>query len=66
MVLGAEGFKRLLEEGGAHDIELNVEANNEGALRLYRRFGFRQVAVRPGYYPAHGGREDALVLTLAL
>jgi hypothetical protein len=24
------------------------------------------VAVRPDYYPAHAGREDALVLTLAL
>ena len=39
---------------------------SENYVELYRRFGFRQVAVRPGYYPAHSGREDALVLTLAL
>jgi hypothetical protein len=30
------------------------------------RFGFRRIALRRGYYPAHSGREDALVFTLAL
>jgi ribosomal-protein-alanine N-acetyltransferase len=63
----------LLEEAmqvararGAQHVFLEVRPSNRGAKALYRRFGFRQVAVRPGYYPAHTGREDALVLTLAL
>jgi hypothetical protein len=30
------------------------------------RFGFRKVGLRREYYPAHSGREDALVLSLAL
>ena len=51
---------------GAQHVFLEVRPSNLGAKALYRRFGFRQVAVRPGYYPAHAGREDALVLTLAL
>jgi ribosomal-protein-alanine N-acetyltransferase len=50
----------------AESLFLEVRPSNGGAKALYGRFGFRQVAVRPGYYPAHGGREDALVLTLVL
>lgn len=57
---------RLARARGAQHIFLEVRPSNEGAKALYRRFGFRQVAVRTGYYPANGGREDALVLTHAL
>jgi ribosomal-protein-alanine N-acetyltransferase len=57
---------RLARERGALHLFLEVRPSNEGGRALYKRFGFRQVAVRPGYYPAHGGREDAQVLTLAL
>jgi ribosomal-protein-alanine N-acetyltransferase len=51
---------------GARGIFLEVRPSNAGAQALYTRFGFRRVAVRRGYYPADSGREDALVLTLAL
>jgi len=51
---------------GAQHVFLEVRPSNLAAKALYRRFGFLQVAVRPGYYPAHTGREDALVLSLAL
>ena len=51
---------------GASTLLLEVRPSNEGALSLYRHFGFRQIGVRRGYYPAQGGREDALVLTHAL
>ena len=37
--LVAEGL-RLLRAGGAGDVDLDVEAANESALALYRRFGF--------------------------
>jgi ribosomal-protein-alanine N-acetyltransferase len=57
---------RLAREGGAQQLFLEVRPSNSGGKALYQRYGFRQVAVRPGYYPAHEGREDALVLTLAL
>jgi ribosomal-protein-alanine N-acetyltransferase len=51
---------------GARGIFLEVRPSNAGAQALYTRFGFHKVAVRRGYYPALFGREDALVLTLAL
>jgi len=57
---------RLARSRGAQHLFLEVRPSNLAGKALYNRFGFRQAAVRPGYYPAHGGREDALVLTLAL
>jgi ribosomal-protein-alanine N-acetyltransferase len=51
---------------GAKQLFLEVRPSNHAAQALYRRFGFRKVAVRRDYYPAHSGREDALVLTLPL
>jgi ribosomal-protein-alanine N-acetyltransferase len=53
-------------EQGAERIFLEVRPSNGAAQALYRRFGFREVALRRGYYPAHGGREDALVYSLDL
>jgi [ribosomal protein S18]-alanine N-acetyltransferase len=57
---------RMAKRGGADRVFLEVRPSNEGAKALYRRFGFRQVAVRSGYYPAQYGREDALVLSFPL
>jgi ribosomal-protein-alanine N-acetyltransferase len=57
---------RLARELGAKHLFLEVRPSNRAAQALYTRFGFREVAVRRGYYPAHAGREDALVLSLAL
>ena len=57
---------RLARGRGAQHLFLEVRPSNLAGKALYDRFGFREVAVRPGYYPAHAGREDALVLTLAL
>ena len=51
---------------GARRLFLEVRPSNLAAQSLYIRFGFRKIAVRRGYYPAHAGREDALVLSLAL
>ena len=50
----------------ATSLFLEVRPSNHAAQALYRRFGFRKVAVRRNYYPAHAGREDALVLALPL
>ena len=45
---------------------LEVRKSNDGAQRLYEGFGFAALGERRGYYPAHAGREDALVLALNL
>jgi ribosomal-protein-alanine N-acetyltransferase len=54
----------LARRRGARSVFLEVRPSNLAAQALYTRFGFRRIAVRRGYYPAHAGREDALVLTL--
>ena len=56
----------LARQLGARSLFLEVRPSNRGAQALYTRFGFSKVAVRRGYYPAHTGREDALVLALPL
>jgi ribosomal-protein-alanine N-acetyltransferase len=47
---------------GARTLLLEVRPSNARALDLYRHFGFVRIGVRKDYYPAAGGREDALVL----
>jgi ribosomal-protein-alanine N-acetyltransferase len=56
----------LTRKLGAKNVFLEVRPSNRAAQELYYRYGFRKIAVRRDYYPARGGREDALVLSLAL
>ncbi len=41
---------------------LEVRPSNKAAIKLYRANDFHVIGRRPGYYPAQGGREDALVM----
>lgn len=45
---------------------LEVRPSNEPARRLYEAMGFSEIAVRKNYYPARGGRENAIVMGLSL
>jgi ribosomal-protein-alanine N-acetyltransferase len=56
----------LARRRAARSLFLEVRPSNYAAQILYTRFGFRCIAVRRGYYPAHSGREDAYVYTIAL
>jgi len=55
----AHGMKEAAARGAAAAL-LEVRPTNRPALDLYRRFGFRQIGRRKGYYAETG--EDALVL----
>ncbi len=48
---------------GAKDMFLEVSAENGAALGLYRKFGFHEVGMRPGYY---GGQDGTAVDALTL
>lgn len=69
-----QGYGRLLMEQvidtargyGVECIYLEVRPSNQAALHLYQKLGFEGIALRRGYYPADGGREDALVMRLEL
>jgi len=45
-----------------HRLFLEVRPSNRPAIRLYRKSGFHVIGRRPGYYPARGSREDAMVM----
>ncbi len=58
-------MKRAYELNG-RECFLELRASNQSAYRLYERYGFNEVGRRRDYYPAIGGREDALVMACAL
>ncbi len=57
---------RIARENGARHLFLEVRPSNRAGITLYEKSGFRRIAERRGYYPAHAGREDALVFTIDL
>jgi amino acid adenylation domain-containing protein len=52
----------MASAGGCRSISLYVRADNSRARRLYRRTGFTEVAVQPGFYQPSG--TDAVVMRL--
>jgi ribosomal-protein-alanine acetyltransferase len=53
-----------LGESRVAEVYLEVRQSNDGAIALYRGFGFQSVGLRSDYY--RNPREDALVLRAAL
>jgi ribosomal-protein-alanine N-acetyltransferase len=47
---------------GVRKVFLEVDENNEPAIRLYKRAGFEQVSRRPGYYRDDAGRQTAALV----
>ena len=48
-------------------ILLEVRPSNRRAINVYERYGFFQIGLRKGYYPAvNNTREDAIVMRLRL
>jgi ribosomal-protein-alanine N-acetyltransferase len=45
---------------------LEVRQSNISAITLYENMGFNEMAIRRNYYPATNGREDAILMGLAL
>ena len=67
--LGREMLKFMIELARkffVHKIYLEVRSSNLAGRRLYAGAGFLEVATRRGYYPGPGGREDAVIMELAL
>lgn len=52
---------RMAEAMHACEVTLEVRISNLPARRLYEKFGFRPVGIRPHYYSNDG--EDALIMT---
>ena len=59
-IIGFAGQSQFLR------IELSVSVTNKKAIQLYEKVGFNEMAIRRNYYPAFEGREDAVLMGLAL
>jgi ribosomal-protein-alanine N-acetyltransferase len=63
--LGRALLTYLLKDAGtagAQTMLLEVRESNAAGIALYEQLGFRRIGMRKGYYPAKGGREDAIML----
>ncbi|UQF81832.1 MAG: ribosomal protein S18-alanine N-acetyltransferase [Mogibacterium diversum] len=50
----------MLPANGVATINLEVRVSNMPAIKLYKKYGFKECGVRPGYYLDNG--EDALIM----
>ena len=55
-------FENRARELGCRTMLLEVRRSNDRARDLYVRAGFHELSVRRNYYPAEGGREDAILM----
>lgn len=61
-----EHMMSVAQEKKAANMFLEVRPSNISAIALYENIGFNEMAIRRGYYPAPNGREDAVLMGLAL
>lgn len=67
--LGQHLLERIMEisrSHGAQHMFLEVRVSNRVAVKLYEKMGFNEMAIRRNYYPAEHGREDAILMGIAL
>ncbi|MDH5710334.1 MAG: ribosomal protein S18-alanine N-acetyltransferase [Gammaproteobacteria bacterium] len=61
---GRQLLRMLMQQSEKSDVDmilLEVRRSNQSAIDLYQSEGFHELGVRKGYYPAHNGREDAII-----
>ncbi len=66
---GRQLMEHMLKLAKRHDANvclLEVRPSNIAAIDLYEKMDFVEVGMRPAYYPAKGGHEDALILAREL
>lgn len=61
-----EHMIQIAKKHQAANMFLEVRPSNVSAIALYEAMGFSEMAIRRGYYPAAVGREDAVLMGLAL
>jgi len=66
---GRKLLRHLVAVARRHDADvlfLEVRVSNQVARHVYLSEGFNELGTRRDYYPHDGGREDALIMALAL
>ncbi len=66
---GRKLLRRMIDLARWHmsdRVFLEVRPSNPKAIALYQDEGFNEIGLRPRYYPANKGREDAIVMAIEL
>ena len=61
-----EHLMSIAYANNARECFLELRDSNTAAFKLYERYGFNEIGRRRDYYPAVGGREDAVVMACTL
>ena len=62
-----EALLAIAKECGIEQVELEVVADNERAIRLYKKFGFTEYGRNPqGFRPRNGGYQELVLMRLGL
>lgn len=61
-----KGDKKGDNKSGSKTLYLEVRASNHAAINLYESMGFNELGIRPDYYPAKNGKEDAQLFACEL
>jgi len=61
-----EHMMQIARNHHALNMFLEVRTSNISAIALYENVGFNEMAIRRNYYPAKSGREDAVLMGIAL
>lgn len=67
--VGRRLLEHLMETGRSHggaNMFLEVRVSNTSAISLYEQMGFNEMGIRRNYYPSQHGREDAVLMGIAL
>ena len=59
-------FEEEAEIAGYSVVMLAADEAHLLNLSLYEKMGFNEMAIRRNYYPSHVGREDAIMMGVAL
>jgi ribosomal protein S18 acetylase RimI-like enzyme len=66
--IGERLIRKVLEDAfaldGIEQIELSAVANNQGAIRLYEKLGFKTYGIQPGYFKVEDGYTDQAFMYL--
>ncbi len=55
-----EGLIKICKEWNSKSMTLEVRESNEEAKNLYKKYGFKEYGIRPGYYA--DDNEDAIIM----
>jgi len=66
--IGERLIRKVLEDAfaleGIEQIELSAVANNQGAIRLYEKLGFKTYGIQPEYFKVEDGYTDQAFMFL--